>query len=402
MRRFLRFLALALGLFLAFLVAVFVYGVSRDAPAPFDTALAAGVRLGEPVPLVPGPGLPADLHLAGANNNLDVVRFGDRVFLAVRNAKFHFASDDARLLVLSSPDRRTWTLETTFDLDRRDLREPRFLVLGGRLLFYFFEAADAATGFAPIAMRMAERRADGTWSESRPIFEPGHVPWRAKVFGGRAYLSTYDGRGLYDRLGRAGGVRLLVSDDGEHWTSLSGAKSPIDDPGASECDYEIDEAGNLVALARVEARGALVCTAPAGRLEHWDCTPTSYRHDSPLLFRDGGALWAIARRSLGGPLDTGVRLPESIRTWWLELRYWTTRKRTTLYRVLPDERRTVPVLDLPSRGDTAFAGRIAEPDGSSWIVNYTSPLDGPDWPWVGGQLTGTVIYGVSLRLPPAP
>jgi len=383
-----------------FLAATFLYAVTRDVEVSFDPQLAGQVRLSDPLPIVPGPGLPADVVPGPSNNNLDVIRFGGRYFLAWRSARHHFASDDARMLIVSSRDREHWVHEATFDLDRRDLREPRFLDLNGRLLFYFFEAADNPRGFTPLFMRAAERRDDGTWTESRQIFEPGHVVWRAKVRHGRAYMCAYRGDGLYEQLGVAGKPRLLTSADGYDWHSLSGAESPVPQAGASECDFEFDADGNLVALVRVEARGALVCTAPAQRLHKWDCTPTPYRHDSPLLFRHGDAFFAIARRNLGGPLDTGQRwLPDPVEVLWYQLRYWFARKRTTLYRVLPQEHRTTPVLDFPSRGDTAFAGIATLDDGSYWVANYSSDLDGPDYPWVLGQLTGSRIYGAELTFP---
>ena len=44
--------------------------------------------------------------------------------------------------------------------------------------------------------------------------------------------------------------------------------------GAEVTIIPFDEEGNLVALVRVEARGALICTAPADRLDQWDCTAT--------------------------------------------------------------------------------------------------------------------------------
>lgn len=377
-----------------------LYGVTRDEPAGFEPARGDGVVLSAPTPLVPGPGLPDGLVLGDANNNLDVVAHGGRFFLAFRTAPHHFASDEARLVILSSPDRASWTQEAVFDLDGRDLREPRFLSLDGRLLFYFFEAEDAATGFQPVAMRVAERGRDGAWSPSRTILEPGLVPWRARWRNGRAWLCAYQGRNLYDELGSAGATRLFVSPDGVSWRSVSGETSPVAFPGTSECAFELDVEGNLVALVRVEARGALVCTAPAERLERWDCTPTPYRHDSPVLFREGDRIFALARRSLGGPIQRDLGpVPEPAATWLEQLRYWITRKRTTLYEVLPEERRTVPVLDLPSRGDTAFAGVVPLGDGRWWVANYSSDLEGPDWPWVGGQLTGTRIYGFELQLP---
>jgi hypothetical protein len=247
-------------------------------------------------------------------------------------------------------------------------------------------------------IRMTRRTPEG-WRPSVRIFEEGHLVWRVLEHEGRAWMSVYHGAGLYEDLGRGGSVRLIVSDDGRNFTSISGAESPIDFPGASECAFAFDGRGGLVALVRVESYGALVCTAPAGRLERWDCTPTRERHDSPLLLREGDAYWAVARRSLGGAFapEAGGR-PGGVRLWWSMLRYSATRKRTTLYRILPEERRSVPVLDLPSRGDTAFASSVPLGPGRHWLVNYTSPLDGPDLPWIAGQLAGSVVVGLELEL----
>ena len=86
-------------------------------------------------------------------------------------------------------------------------------------------------------------------------------------------------------------------------------------------------------------------------------------------------------------------------TLWEQLRYWTTRKRTTLYEILPAERRTVPILDFRLGETQAFAGAVPLGDQRYWIANYSSDLDGPDWPWVGGQLTGSRIYTFELTLP---
>ncbi|MDJ0790050.1 MAG: hypothetical protein QNK05_24910 [Myxococcota bacterium] len=396
-------LALAL-LPVAVAAGLFVHGWQRDVPDPrfheFDDRPLPFV-VGEATPLVPGPGLPADLPLGAANNNLDVAFHAGRFFLGFRTAPHHWATDAAKLHVLSSVDRERWEHEASFDLAERDLREPRFLVLDGRLFFYFFEAADRATGFAPIGMRASERRADGSWSPDEPFHEPEHVVWRAKVHGGSAWMSVYRGSGLYEEPGRARRTRLLRSDDGRHWESVSGAESPIAQGGTSECAFEFDAEGNLVALVRVEARGALVCTAPADRLERWDCDETPYRHDSPLLFQDEGRFFALARRNLGGPIESGPGFwPDQLRFLYAQLRYWFARKRTTLYELLPEERRMVPLVDLPSAGDTAFAGIVPLGEGRFWVANYTSPIEELDPPWVVGQSRPTRIVGFELRRAP--
>jgi hypothetical protein len=304
------------------------WGWTADEDHAWDPERARGVEAGAPHAIVPGPGMPPGLELGAANNNLDWTRHGDRVFLAFRTAPRHWASDEARMVVLSAPagaeldGEASWTREATFDLEERDLRESRFLSIGGRLLFYFFEADSQPGVFSPNSIRVSEREGPGRWTESRPIFEPGHVVWRTKWRRGAGWMSVYDGRELYEERGRARSVRLLRSADGIDWISVSGEESPVPQAGGGECAFEFDASGNLVALVRVERRGALVCTAPADRLESWACSPTPFRHDSPLLLRHGDRFFAIARRSLGGPVERMPGwLPEDTRLILDQLRF---------------------------------------------------------------------------------
>jgi hypothetical protein len=70
-----------------------------------------------------------------------------------------------------------------------------------------------------------------------------------------------------------------------------------------------------------------------------------------------------------------------------------------VYEILPEERRIVPLLDLPSRGDTAFASAIDLGGGRFAVANYSSPLEDTDWPWAVGQNVETRIYSLVLDLP---
>ena len=93
--------------------------------------------------VVPSPGLPAGLEVRRANNNLDAVAHGDRLYLAFRTAPTHFASAAALVHVVASSDAGlTWAHETTLRRGR-DLREPRLVVWRDRLLLYCFEGASS-------------------------------------------------------------------------------------------------------------------------------------------------------------------------------------------------------------------------------------------------------------------
>ncbi len=398
MGRFIRALLGLLALLLVLVSFLGLYGVTRDEPHAFEPERLPGLGVGEVLPLVPGPGLPAGVEIQGSTNNLDAARFEGLFFLAVRTAPHHFATDEARLLIFSSPDRSDWRLEHEIDLPRSDLREPRFLAFRGTLRLYFVELGDDPFAFKPRWIHVTERGADGAWSASERIFEEGHIVWRLREHAGLAWMSVYHGAELYEDFGNSGSVRLLVSEDGRNFHSVSGEASPIDAIGPSECAFDFAEDGSLVALVRIESRGSLVCTAPATRLDRWDCTPTGYRHDSPLIVQEGGRFFAIARRSLSGPFPAGGWLPERLALAWSLVRYSATRKRTAIYEILPEERRTVLLADLPSQGDTAFAASVPLGEGRHWVANYTSPLDGRDLPWFFGQLLGSVVVGFDVDL----
>jgi hypothetical protein len=99
------------------------------------------------------------------------------------------------------------------------------------------------------------------------------------------------------------------------------------------------------------------------------------RLDGPNLFRVGDAIFAVARHQ---PEPRGVltRLGSVL-----------SRKRTSIFRVEPE--RLVWLSDLPSAGDTSYAGVV--PSGSDlWIDYYTSRSD-RDFPWLLGMFLPSSI-----------
>ncbi len=369
-------------------------------PVVFDDAAAAGITYTALRQIVPGPAVPEGLTVMASNNNVDVVQFQGLYFMAFRTAPTHFASSRTRMVVLRSSDLNTWALDTAFDLDQSDMREPRFLDFKGKLFLYFFRGGSNPLGFEPHSIYMKQRTGDGAWTDAKPIFEPGYVVWRAKVHGDTAYMSVYHGAGLYTTAERSGAVRLLTSSDGEHWTPLS--KEPqCTVMSAEEGEFEFDEAGNLVATIRLEVQGSLVCRAPKDNLAHWETHYTTEKNDSALMFRRGEAFYVIARRNVAGAFNRGLDwLPASLQRGWNLVRYSLTRKRTSLYKVDLTANRLIPLFDFPSRGDTAFPALLPLDTNAYYLVNYSCPLDGTDWPWLGGQLVGTQLYDTVLTFPP--
>ncbi len=385
-----------------------------DDPAdwPVDTGVAWEPVLGEPQWVIPSRALPAEARpVLPSNNNVDLARFEDRLFLGWRTAETHFASKNTRLHVVSSPDLgQTWRYETTVSMEA-DLREPLFLAYRGVLRFHWFEAGVDPFSFEPKRQWRIERRGDGTWTAPEPWGEEKEITWSLEVRGGVAYRTAYLGDHYrLDGSLPAIEVRFTKSTDGRAWTPVGG-DGVVYVGGVSESAFELDAQGNLWAVTRNEdgdatGFGSHVCFAPKAALSAWECSAKSdpERYDSPKLFRHGDDVFLVARRDVGGPFDLGLdNLSFKDQQTQYLLAYSARPKRTALYRLDRDARKVVWLFDLPSSGDTAFPSVVRLDAHRFLVANYTSPLDSDvDRSWWRGQNLpeGTRIYLVPLEFRP--
>jgi hypothetical protein len=343
---------------------------------------------------------PEGVALQSASNNLDAVRHDGRVYLAFRTAPTHFASPDAVVYVVSSDDEIHWRREARFAVGR-DLREPRFLSLGDRLMLYMTELGTSALSFEPGEVVAAEL-AGGRWSEPESIGLPDHVVWRVRVIDGTPVMAAYSGgEHLYKFDGLPMQVRLLRTDDGRHWTPLDPDRPVLYEGGGSEADFVATSDG-YVGVIRDEAGdatgwGSKVCH---GRdLANVTCTTDVRKYDSPHLFTHDGETYLLARRNVteDGAYDLGVG-SGVLRSIHNQLRYIWTGKRCALWRWVSGEDRFAFVIDLPSRGDTCFASAMHGARDDEWIVyDYSSRVDGPDTVWNAAQREPTHLYRHVLR-----
>ncbi len=373
-----------------------------DDPADWevDTTLDYEIEVSAPRWVVPSAGLPDEIGIQAANNNLDIEFFEDRLFLAWRTAPTHFASDRTELLVVSSTDGgERWTLEQRVHMGT-DMREPRFLSFQGRLQLLFFEAGSNLVAFEPIRMWRTVRGADGSWAAPEPITDDYEVPWDVKPRGGVAWMTSYAGE-HYGGEGAVVQVFFKQSTDGDTWQPVGGVPH-VYEGGASEVAFEFDTDGSLWAVTRNEdgdatGWGAHVCHAPAGDLAAWECSTSSdpNRYDSPEMFRHGDDLYLVARRDIGGVFgeEEGNLVTYSMRP-----------KTTALYTIDKERRAVVHLMDLPGVGDTAFPAVRRTGPHSFLLANYTNPLDNPDISWIQGQAApeGTQIYFLDIDFVPAP
>jgi hypothetical protein len=359
--------------------------------------------------VVPSDGLPESVRqgLLDANNNLDAIFHGDRFFLSFRTAPSHFASEDAALYVVSSPDRRTWTLEARFH-EARDVREPRFLSFDGGLYLYFATLGTNPLDFEPGNMQASERLGEGDWTSPVEIYKPGFIPWRTKTVDGVPYMLTYiGGENIYDFPQEPIFVHWLTTRDGFTWEPVVPGRPVVLEGGGSETDFVFLDDGSVVAVSRNEMGddtgwGMKICRAGTDTPGDWECAADPRKYDSPLLFRHKDEVYLIGRRNVTatGRDNLGYSgLDPFLQTLLYEADYWFQPKRCSLWRVDPGDLTVEFVLDLPSHGDTCFPGMVPLGAGRYLIYNYTSPLNGEDYFWLQGQLNPTHIYSVLLTLP---
>lgn len=357
--------------------------------------------------VVPSFGLPGGLPIQPANNNLDVVRHGEEVFLAFRTAPNHFASGLARLFVLRSVDQNNWEYETEFYFGT-DLREPRLLSFNGRLFLYFAQLGDNPLDFSPGGTMVSERLGQHQWTAAEPVYLDGFMPWRTKVVDGAPYLLGYiGGESIYNANPDPIMVHWLTTQDGRQWYPVIPDQPVVLTGGVSETDFVFLEDGTLIAVSRNElgdqtGYGMKICRAEAGSPGQWECVNDPRKYDSPLMFVHDNQAYLLGRRNLtaSGNYDLGlIGLSPLVYRLLNELAYWLAPKRCSLWKIDRDSLEVSFVLDLPSKGDTSFPGILNNGSGSFEIYNYTSPLDGPDVVWVDGQRGPTWIVRSSLQFP---
>jgi len=373
--------------------------------------VAPRLDLGPLRTVVPGPGLPRAIDVGRSNNNLDVVDHAGSRWLAWRTAPSHFASATARLEVVRSDDGgQRWQAETTIALGR-DVREPRFLIWGDRLLLYAFEAGTDPKRFEPGRVLVVEHTPNG-WTEPRFVSPPGCVVWRVRMLAGRPVMSVYRGaETLFTRHPEPLRVELWTSHDGFGWNPLDPAR-PVLHHGGTETEFVETGDGRVAYACRKEGPdggwGTDLGVAPLDDplAVEWRSIPA--KCDSPLLVRHRSGIRLITRRQLanGGRFDLGWRHGSPLlRTRAYQGVYSASRKRTAMFDVDVDRGALRWLGDLPSRGDTAFAAVVAadgrDPATSDrWTVyNYSSAVDGPDLPWVAGQLRPTAVLAVDVAMP---
>ena len=362
----------------------------------------------EPVYVVPGDGLPGDLSVDIANNNLDVTFWRGRLWLAFRTGPYHFADESVRMYVVSSDDLKVWRYEGDIALGT-DVREPQLVVLDDELLWYYAELGVNALAFQPQGTWLRRYRSVGVWSEPVKVFAESFIPWRVRSDGQVLQVFGYTGgENIYARDGDPIEVHWLQSSDGENFEAVIPGQPVVLSGGSSETDAVITPAGKLIGVSRNEAGdtegfGMKICRADKDSLGAWTCIADKKKYDSPNVFTFDDRVFLIGRRNV---TDTGnydleqTQLPVEQQYTINQLDYSDKPKRCALWSIDETSLAVTFVLDLPSAGDTCFAEVLDLGAGRFLVFNYTSPLGQENDPtWSEGQFGPTLIYYTVLTIP---
>ncbi|MHA1756389.1 MAG: hypothetical protein ACTSVV_06445, partial [Promethearchaeota archaeon] len=66
----------------------------------------------------------------------DMVYFKGYFFLTFRSASQHAPTDDSVIKILKSKDAKDWENVKEFKVDGKDIRDPKFGIIGGKLFIY--------------------------------------------------------------------------------------------------------------------------------------------------------------------------------------------------------------------------------------------------------------------------
>jgi hypothetical protein len=323
-----------------------------------------------------------DVVANGAHNaNTDMIDFDGWFYLCHQTSPYHLGSSRSRLFLWRSRDARAWEKVAEFKNQRGlEYRDPKFAVIRGRLFLYVLPNLTLMA--EPVTTEFTSSADGVTWEPLVEVNQPGWLYWRPKTRDGVTwYVTAY--------WGEHGKSTLLKSPDGIDWSPVS---MIYEGERNDETDFEFLEDGRIIATARLEGNGNQWGDATASTLiavasppyERWSYAKSRVtRLDGPCLFPYNGRVYAIGRYQ-------ATRAPRIAEQGGMY-----ARKRTSLFLIEPD--RLLYLCDLPSAGDTSYAGIVMRGE-ELFASYYTSPVE-KDYTWSMGLFRRTDIRMARIHLP---
>jgi hypothetical protein len=313
-------------------------------------------------------------HNGQHNAFTDLVRFKDNFYLAFRSCPDgHMVHPTSSIIILSSKDTKLWKQVHRFSVEKRDTRDPHFLVFKGKLFVYTGTWYSGETTLKSEDYDLNKHLGYAAWSDDgvnwhSPIMLEGtfgHYIWRAGTFGGKAYLCgrrkknfAVEPRGEGPLVESA----MLESDDGLIWRY----RALFQETRGDETAFLFESDGSIIAIGRRGSNTAQLLRSKPPYTK-WQRKELDRYIGGPLLARWGD------RNVVGGRKNTAGRGLKTSMCW-----------------LVNDQLHEFA--ELPSGGDCSYPGFVElNPNHAvvSWYSSHEKDADGK---------TITAIYMADLEV----
>jgi hypothetical protein len=291
-------------------------------------------------------------HNGEHNAFTDLCRFRGQLWLTFRSCPDgHVVHPTASVMVLRSADGMKWEQAHRFRVERRDTRDPHFLVFQDKLFVYTGTWYSGTTTLARADYDLNKHLGYAAWSEDgvtwhSPILLEGtfgHYIWRAAAFAGRAYLCGRRNLG-FEITARGEGRRveslMLESEDGLIWRK----RAVFQEIAGDETAFLFERDGSVLGVGRRSGNAQLLRSRPP--YTFWDRKDLDRSIGGPVLTKWGD-------RTLVGGRKTTPAGPKTSLCW-----------------LAGDQLHEFA--ELPSGGDTSYPGFVELAPGRALVSYYSS------------------------------
>jgi len=260
-----------------------------------------------------------------------------KVFITFRSGKNHM-SLDGTIKVITSMDMEAWQVVTEVRRQGGDLRDPKPVLFGKKLMVFFGERRGDKT-----LQSFVIQTSDGVnFDEPVPLrgIPEGRWLWHVQPFGNKLYGTAYCAK-------KGSSASLHASDDGQTWEQIGDFPVP-----GNEVYLDFDREGIMWSLIRDDDHGCIptVCIAEPPYSSFRSATRLPMRLQAPMIKRlEGGCVVVCRQWDEPGWLNIRTDL------FWMEDGKENQRLRT-----------------LPSGGDTSYAGWLDLEKGRAIVSYYSS------------------------------
>lgn len=313
-------------------------------------------------------------HNGEHNAFTDLVRFGDQYYLTFRTCPDgHMVHPTSAIIILASPDTKSWKEVHRFRVRDRDTRDPHFLIFKNRLFVYTGTWYSGQTTLARDDYDLNKHLGYAAWTDDGAQWQSpimlegtfGHYIWRAAARGDKAYLCgrrkvdfAVGPRGEGDQVQSL----MLESDDGLIWRK----RAIFQEIQGDETAFLFESDGSILGVGRRgRANAQLLRSRPPYSV--FDRQDLDRYIGGPLLARWGD------RYVVGGRNTTTDRGPKTSLCWL-------------------EGGKIQEFAEFPSGGDNSYPGLVElSPDRA--LVSYYSSHEKDS----NGKVM-TAIYLAQLQL----